>query len=140
MIKEFRGETRWLSNFAASLVILDGISYPTVENAYQAAKTLNKIERIPFETCSPTEAKRLGYRLSLRKDWEEAKLQIMYILNYQKYLLPKYRDLLISTYNQNLVEGNTWGDTFWGICNGIGENHLGRILMKIREKLIESNS
>ena len=133
MIGKFQGEYRWLSNFAKSTVRFEGVNYPTIENAYQAAKTLNKEERIPFQTCTPREAKQLGYKLTLRDDWDYVKLHIMYSLNQQKYRIPEYRDRLLATGIQNLVEGNTWGDQFWGVCDGVGENHLGRILMRIRE-------
>jgi ribA/ribD-fused uncharacterized protein len=135
MISKFQGETRWLSNFAESDIIFEGRLYPTVENAYQAAKTLDIDARIPFEICTPREAKKLGYGLTLRPDWDKAKLQIMSWLNHQKYHIPEYRAKLKATGDQNLVEGNTWGDTFWGVCDGVGENHLGRIIMKIREEL-----
>jgi ribA/ribD-fused uncharacterized protein len=136
MIGKFQGETRWLSNFAESIVYYMERPYPTVENAYQAAKTLDKDARLIFETCTPREAKKLGYKLKLRPDWDKAKLQIMSWLNHQKYCIPEYKAKLKATGNQNLIEGNTWGDTFWGICDGVGENHLGRILMKIREELV----
>lgn len=44
---------------------------------------------------------------------------------------------LMATGNAELVEGNTWNDTFWGICNGTGENHLGKLLMKVRANLFD---
>ena len=34
-----------------------------------------------------------------------------------------------------LEEGNTWHDTYWGVCNGKGKNKLGKILMQVREEL-----
>lgn len=45
--------------------------------------------------------------------------------------------MLLATGDEGLIEGNWWGDTFWGECKGQGENHLGRILMKIRRELGE---
>ena len=45
------------------------------------------------------------------------------------------RSLLVATGDRELIEGNTWGDTFWGVDKntGQGENHLGRILMELRD-------
>ena len=132
MIDSFSGEYRWLSNFWPAQVELDGRLYPTVENAYQAAKTLSIAERLPFEGYSPGEAKRKGRRLAVRSDWEEVKLWIMEYLVVQKFLRTGLRELLRATGDQPIVEGNHWGDTFWGVCNGVGENHLGKLIMKIR--------
>ena len=39
------------------------------------------------------------------------------------------------TGDAELIEGNNWGDTFWGVCNGVGENHLGKLLMARRAQL-----
>ena len=44
-------------------------------------------------------------------------------------------ELLIGTEDVELVESNNWNDTFWGVCNGKGKNHLGKILMEVREEL-----
>ena len=44
------------------------------------------------------------------------------------------RQKLIDTYPEELIEGNYWHDTFWGVCEGVGENHLGQILMQIRRE------
>ena len=51
---------------------------------------------------------------------------------------PVLKNLLLDTNNEELVEGNTWNDTYWGACNGRGQNHLGKILMKVRSLLKES--
>ena len=136
MIKSFSGEYRFLSNFYPVEVVLDGVTYPTVENAYQAAKTLDLEKRKEFIDVLPGFAKRLGQRLELRPDWGGVKLNIMQRLNEQKYMRPDLREKLCDTYPQDIVEGNTWGDTFWGVCEGKGSNHLGQILMTIRMQLL----
>ena len=41
---------------------------------------------------------------------------------------------LINTGDAILIEGNTWGDTYWGVCDGVGENRLGKLLMEVREE------
>lgn len=135
-ITEFSGEYRFLSNFWPARVELDGVIYPSVENAFQAAKTFDSKQRIPFTLCSPRDAKRAGRKVSLRADWENVKLQIMEDLVTQKFTNHSYlKEQLKATGQTTLIEGNTWGDTFWGVCKGVGKNHLGKILMRVRSKL-----
>lgn len=134
-ILEFTGAYRFLSNFYYASVMLDGIWYPTVENAYQAAKTLNNELRAQFRKCGPGTAKKLGQTLQLQDGWEDIKLEIMEVLVRQKF---KHTDLatkLLATKDAELVEGNYWNDKFWGVCRGEGLNHLGKILMKVRAEL-----
>lgn len=136
MINSFVGQYRWLSNFSISHVLYDTKFYPTVENAYQAAKTTGS--RIPFETCSPGVAKRLGRRIKIRCNWDNMKIDIMRSLLVQKFKKGNmFADYLINTGCEKIVEGNTWGDIFWGVCNGVGSNNLGKLLMDIRRDLIK---
>lgn len=136
-IRFFKGEHRWLSNFWPCSVQLDGEEYPSVEHAYQAAKTLDPHERLRIRHApKPGLAKKLGRKLNVRDDWEQVKLQTMEYLLRQKFR--KGTDLaskLQSTANQELVENNNWGDKFWGVCQDEGENHLGELLMQIRKEL-----
>lgn len=138
-ITSFWGEHRFLSNFFPALVIYDGVEYPTVENAYQAAKTMNTAARIKFEDIYAAEAKRLGKTLKLREDWDEVRYDIMYDLVNQKFRNPELQKKLKYTGNREIVEGNRWGDTFWGCIevegDWVGKNLLGRILMEIRAAL-----
>lgn len=136
MIKSFSGDYRFLSNFYPVEVVLDGVTYPSVENAYQAAKTLDLEKRKDFLNCTAAKAKHLGRQLVIRNDWADIKLTVMKQLNEQKYMRPDLRKMLCETYPLDLVEGNTWGDTFWGVCDGKGSNHLGKILMSIRMQLL----
>ena len=136
-ILEFKGEFWWLSNFSSSNVIFDGFEYPSVEHAYQAAKTMDKDERKQVRDAkSPGQAKKLGRKVTLREDWEQVKLQVMEGLLRQKF--SSESDLsskLLATGDGLLVEGNWWGDTYFGVCMGTGENNLGKLLMKIREEI-----
>jgi ribA/ribD-fused uncharacterized protein len=134
MITEFQGANRFLSNFWPATVVLDGVTYPTVEHAYVAAKTLDPARRAEIAaTAKPGDVKRLGRKLKLRGDWDEIKLSVMEDLVRQKFAHPELRRALSATGNEDLVEGNSWGDTFWGVCRGVGQNHLGRILMRVRD-------
>ena len=53
----------------------------------------------------------------------------------QKFAREPLRSQLLATGEAKLIEGNHWGDTFWGVCRGQGENHLGMLLMKAREEI-----
>jgi ribA/ribD-fused uncharacterized protein len=108
-------------------------TYLTVEHAYQAAKTFDLDERrVIRKVNTPGEAKRLGKKVTMRQDWDLVKLKTMEFLLRQKFSYEHLRDALIATGDAELIEGNTWGDTYWGVCNGVGENHLGKLLMTIR--------
>ena len=135
MIKKFQDEYRWLSNFEPVEVELDGVKYPSVENAYQAAKTLDLEERKQFETCTSLVAKIRGKNLVMWSLWDSAKLLVMYNICRQKYAQEPYKTLLLETGDQELQEGNWWGDVYWGVCRGQGENNLGKLIMKIRNDL-----
>ncbi len=133
-ITEFQGEHRWLSNFWPARVELDGVFYPTVENAYQAAKALPG-SRDPFASCTPTQAKQLGRR-AVAEDWPSRKVGIMRSLLAEKFSRgTPMAERLLATGTARLVEGNAWGDVFWGVCEGRGENVLGRLLMARRDVL-----
>lgn len=144
-IKQFDGEFRFLSNFYPSVVTLDGVWYPTVEHAFQAAKTLDFHRRWEIsKLATPGMAKRAGRQVVLRPDWEQlvgdfqVKQLVMKELTFQKYARnPRLRHQLLATGNAELIEGNTWGDTYWGVCRGEGRNELGKILMHVRGALAE---
>lgn len=129
-IDSFQGEYRWLSNFWPVPIKFDGETYPSVEHAYQAAKTLDKNERIKIKLATtPGSAKRLGKRIKIRPDWNDnIKLTLMEEFLIQKFSVPFLQKLLLNTGNAELIEGNNWKDTFWGVYQGRGENHLGKIL------------
>ena len=136
MINTFKGEYRWLSNFWPIAVELDGVYYPSVEHAYQASKTNNFADREKILLCqTPGQAKRYGACLVCRegfKGFKGSRIEIMKGLLVQKFENPYLRKQLLATGNTVLVEGNWWGDTFWGNCAGVGRNHLGELIMDIR--------
>ena len=137
-IDSFSGEHRFLSNFYPARVRLDGVEYPSTEHAFQAAKTLG--DRSVFLLGSPGDAKRAGRRVALRADWEAVKLDVMADLLRQKFAADPLRSKLLATGTAELIEGNTWGDRFWGVCGGVGENHLGKLLMATRAAITKENS
>jgi len=144
MITEFKGEYRWLSNYYPCRIDYEGISYPTVEHAYQACKTNSFDEKRRIASFSrPGDAKRLGRVVDMREDWEDIKYDVMYELLKIKFSQPDLRRSLVETGEQHLEEGNYWHDNYWGNCycprceQIEGQNNLGKLLMDIRSELRE---
>ena len=137
-IDSFRGKYYFLSNFFPAEVTYSGLTYQNNEAAFQAQKTYSKEERIEFTTLEPRDAKRRGRRVRLRKDWEQVKDRIMEEIVRAKFSQnEELKEQLLATGDAQLVEGNRWNDRYWGvdIRSGVGENHLGKILMKVRSEL-----
>lgn len=136
MINDFRYGGGFLSNFYPCKVTILGHTYNSSEAAYQAQKCSNEEDRKKFETLTASEAKKLGRQIPMVGNWDEIRAGIMHAVCRAKfYRNTDLADKLLATGDEELVEGNTWGDTFWGDCDGVGENQLGKILMKIREDM-----
>ncbi len=141
-INAFQGEYRFLSNFWPCYLQYENIVYPTVEHAYQAAKVESLDLKTSIKDCpTPVEAKDYfeTNKIQPSPGWTIAKkLVIMEDLLRIKFCgkEPFLTRALLATGDADLVEGNSWNDTFWGVCNNSGENHLGRLLVKVREELI----
>ena len=145
MIESFTGEYRFLSNFflTSTPIVYNNINFPSVEHAYQAAKTLSVEQQVHIAaTGSPSEAKSIGRTIPLRPDWEDIKVDVMYGLVKQKFTNSfRLNRMLRATGSIILVEGNTWHDNFWGVCKcskccgRLGSNYLGEILMLVRSEL-----
>jgi ribA/ribD-fused uncharacterized protein len=136
-IKGFFEEYGWLSNFYEAPIEWDGREYPSTESAYQSAKTLSRNKRLEFTEMTAGQSKRAGRRLSLRYDWEEVKERVMYEVCKDKFTRhTELKEKLLSTGDAYLEETNYWGDTYWGVCEGVGKNRLGHILMEIRKELL----
>ena len=136
----FRGDYDFLSNFYPSTMEYEGLFYLNAEAAFQAQKCLSDEEKAVFCALPANKAKRMGRRVQLRSDWAEVKTGIMEQIVRCKFIQnQKLAEKLLQTGTKELIEGNTWGDIFWGVSfhTGEGENHLGRILMKIRGELAE---
>lgn len=154
IIDKFFGDFRFLSNFYPSPItvpiIYDGlnhkdedavrvhyITFPTVEHAYVACKVKSpEIQKFVATLDGAGAVKKYGRNIPLRDDWEQVKLNIMCMLVRKKFFT--HDDLayyLMQTNGVELIEGNTWGDTYWGVCKGVGENNLGKILMALRDEL-----
>ena len=142
-IDSFRGEYFFLSNFFPCRISYGGMIYASSEHAFQAQKTKDLDLRREFTVAFKLTAgiaKRRGRSVPLRGDWENIKLTAMSGIIHSKFSNPDLRQRLVATFPALLIEGNDWGDHFFGVCDGYGENHLGRILMRERlECLNEKN-
>lgn len=151
MIDDFRKEYGFLSNFfVAPFTTPRGTLVQTVEHAFQACKTLDRERQLAIIAVpSPRAARSMGgskTKTILRADWLTLRLRIMRTLVYEKFIQnDRLYGKLIATGDQTLIEGNTWHDNFWGNCvcrrcqGTVGCNHLGHILMRVREKLLPVN-
>jgi ribA/ribD-fused uncharacterized protein len=136
VIDRFFDEYRWLSNFYRSPIFYNNTSYVTAEHAYQAAKATNHHDH-DLVQCAHTagQAKSIAQTIKCRPGWEVVKYGIMREVVQAKFKIPAMADKLLATGEAELIEGNTWGDTTWGVCDGVGANWLGKILMDVREEL-----
>lgn len=133
----FRNDYDFLSNFYPAELEYEGIRYQNSEAAFQAQKCICHELRKQFAKVDALEAKRLGQWVMLREEWEDVKLDVMRSVLCAKFTQnPELMEALLATGDKVLCEGNTWGDTFWGMDmrNGEGENYLGRLLMELRKQ------
>jgi len=153
MIDSFSGRWRFLSNFYPAKIEHQGITYPTVEHYYVAMKVKNDqqidgkfityidcrelIAKMPADQAG--KVKQFGKIIKVRKDWDDVKLDVMLWGVREKFKHEDLKEMLLATGDEELVEGNWWNDTYWGICKGEGENNLGKILMKVRNELQQQN-
>lgn len=141
MIRKFRGENDWLSNFAPVNITLNGVTYASVEHAYMSAKSENPEWKKLCADSTQTAGtiKRLSKFIALVDGWEQRKVTVMRSCLVQKYHTEPYRTKLINTGTEYIQEGNDWGDVFWGVNleTGEGENNLGKLIMYIRLMLTE---
>lgn len=134
MIDKFTGKNHYLSNFHTSKIEYKGLTYQNAEAAFQAQKDPKRKEE--FIDLPPNKAKALGRSVKLRSDWNKVRVIIMFEIVESKFMQNKdLQAKLLETGEKALIEGNDWGDTFWGTCNGKGMNQLGKILMLVRSDI-----
>ncbi len=136
-VRGFRGPYRFLSNFARTPVTVDGVTYRTLEHGFQAAKTDDATARAAVMAVrSPAAARLRGQTVPLRAGWDQQRLAVMARLLRAKFSDPRLAAALVATGTAEFVEVNTWDDGYWGVCGGQGNNHLGRLLMALRDELL----
>jgi ribA/ribD-fused uncharacterized protein len=135
-VRGFFGDYRFLSNFEVSPVVFEGVEYPSSEAAYQGAKSLDPVVRSEFVNLSPSKSKKRGQEIECRSDWNDVKYGIMYEIVLDKFFRnPELGQKLLDTGDRYLEETNHWRDKVWGVCNGVGTNWLGKILMDVRAQM-----
>ena len=136
VIREFIDAYAFLSNFYHSPVKYRNLIYLNAEAAFQAQKESCEKDKEQYTRMNPAQAKLVGRNCNLREDWEEIKEQTMYEIVKAKFTQNEaLARLLLATGDAYLEEGNWWHDTTWGVCNGVGQNKLGKIRMRVREEL-----
>ena len=133
----FRNEYWFLSNMYPCSIWYEGALdgkyiFRSVETIFQMMKCDDDNEKKGFELLNGFEAKKRGRRVKLRDDWNEIKLDVMRDILEVKFSIPDLKNKLMRV-NDEIVEDNNWGDRYWGRCNGIGKNMLGKLLMEIRD-------
>ncbi len=117
-IDGFKGEYRWLSNFAPVKIILDNAEYQSVEHAYMSAKS-EDIEWKKFcadKDNSAGKVKKASKEIQLREDWNSIRLKTMEYCLWQKFTQQPYRKQLLNTDGITLYEFNSHHDNYFGIC------------------------
>ena len=136
-IISFTGQNFFLSNFYPCEVAFEGKVYKSSEHAYMAAKTTDPVVREYIASQpTPSLAKKVGRTIPLREGWDDIRLSYMETILRSKFSDPYLWERLHATKGYELIEGNTWGDRFWGESPlGNGQNHLGKLLMSLRDDI-----
>ena len=152
MIDKFEGRWRFLSNFYPCVIEHQGIKYNSVESFYVAMKvndqqlingkyyTPGDFKEMIALIKNPAEVKKIGSKVKLRTGWDEKKFGFMEWAVREKFKDESLKQMLLTTENKEIVEGNYWHDNFYGQCScdkcsGKGKNKLGNLLMQIRSEL-----
>lgn len=137
----FFGEYRFLSNYHPVDIALDGLVYPSTEHAYVAQKTADPALRAYIAGLpGPQAARTFGKTLQLVPQWDAIRLEAMDRVLQLKFAQPTLGAALLATGERYLEETNNWNDRFYGVCAGRGMNHLGLMLMRIRQQLRKAPS
>ena len=164
-VDSFRYKYACFSNFSNHKVNYKGLTYENSEAAFQAQKFEDENVKQLFKSLDPSKVKALGRskviflntegeyyknklpsdigqrsnkftKHTMRSDWDKIRVEEMYQIVKNKYEQNSdIKEVLLSTGERELIEGNTWGDRFWGQVDKTGLNYLGRILMQIRYEL-----
>ena len=139
-INQFKGEYDFLSNRFGCRFVWKGLQYGNAEAAFQSSKCMDASERKVYAGCSADKAALKGREQAPFPGWEDARLDIMgSILRAKFEQNPSLMKKLTDTGTCILINGNNKQETYWGVdlYSWQGENHLGRIIMDIRDKEIQ---
>lgn len=136
----FSGKYAFLSNYYKCQIIYNNLKFYSSEAAFQATKCMHYNDRIAISKMkNPHNAKKFGQTVQMKSDWSEVKKRAMLDILICKFEQnPTLKKQLLQTESMCLIEENTWFDYYWGTTGAVGFNYLGRILMYIRAKIIQS--
>lgn len=137
--QEFEYNGKWIKNWFSNLVMapinVDGTVWPSVENYYQAHKSINVDTIEQIRNLTPSKAKQMGKKVFIRPNWDLLKEHVMRKALEAKFAQRDWNKLLMATGDSPIIEWNNWGDRYWGVTeDGTGKNRLGILLMEIRGK------
>ena len=142
IIDEFRGKYFFLSNFFVIPILYKGDWYVSSEHAFQAQKAINEKDRQYIQDArTPRIAKQRGNEIALRPNWRAIRMPKMYDILICKFTDNVLSKKLLETGGVLLIEGNSWGDRYWGMVRDKvtgewkGDNFLGKLLMKVRNEI-----
>lgn len=141
-IDSFSGDYEFLSNFYKHPITWNNKLYASGEHLFQARKAITEEDHdLIRNTPSPNSAKKLGHSVKIIPNvWDATRIQVMQETLEAKFQDAVLRQKLLDTGNAELIEGNWWGDVYWGVCKGKGQNWLGKLLMELRVKLLAEKS
>lgn len=132
----------WIKNWFSNMLpfdeplVYEGIKYRTVENFYQAMKFYHLDDRQFVANLNPYAAKKFA-KGKAPDFWKDVKLGIMLRALRHKFAQgTSWHKKLMATGDEPIIEWNNWNDLYWGVDvqSSRGYNHLGKLLMKIREE------
>jgi len=135
----FKDRLSFLSNMHPCVIEYKGYLFTCVESAYQSMKCDLLIDKKKFIGIDGYKAKKLGQKIAIRSDWDNIKFRVMKEILEIKFNKEPFRSKLLEIDGQ-ITEFNYWRDTYWGVCNGVGDNNLGKILMNIRDRLSKTKN
>lgn len=140
VLRGFFGRNAWLGNSYPAAFRIDGLTWKSVDHYVFAKRAIKESDRDAVrEAETPIKARTVSKTMRWRPDWKEADVENVKAAVEAKFFQNvELGRKLIYTRDIELVHENRWGDKLWGVCEGEGENLLGKLLMEIREKLMES--
>jgi ribA/ribD-fused uncharacterized protein len=130
------------SNFAPYPIELDGKRWPTSEHYFQAQKFEDSGHREGIRReKSPMIAARMGRdrKKKLRSDWESVKVAVMRKAVHAKFAQHEEIRSILETTGDAIIVERTANDDYWGDGgDGSGKNMLGKILMEVREAILNA--
>ena len=136
----FFGKYGFLSGFCRCTLKIEWkgeiFDFTCIDEAYNARRTFDIDVQKTFQSIGPREATRKARDMKRRPGWRSARVEIMTNLVREKFRQNEgLAILLLNTGDAHLENTNRWGDKFWGVCDGEGQNNLGKILMEVRDEM-----